>query len=217
MPRHLVEKIIATALRAPSGGNTQPWHLYVVSGRERQALCEQALEALDTGRDAPSEFALYPAGCDRFAKGKLLAFYERRSALAREMYALQGISSNNRAARTAAMRRNFTFFGASVGIFVTVDKQVDKNGWGHVGMLINQICLVAEEFGLATCLQEAWAHVNTVVYDFFQIDTSEVGETLWCGIALGHPDLMDPVNSLVSSRESLDTVATFRGFPDSRL
>ena len=84
-------------------------------------------------------------------------------------------------------------------------------------MLVNQICLVAEEFGLATCLQEAWANVNSCVYDFFSIDTSAEGEVLWCGIAMGHPDRTDPVNSLVSSRESLDAVATFRGFPSSRL
>ena len=35
LPLSTVREILEIALRAPSGGNTQPWHLYVVSGKVR--------------------------------------------------------------------------------------------------------------------------------------------------------------------------------------
>ena len=112
------------------------------------------------------------------------------------------------------MARNFEFFGAPVGIIVTVEKSCDSNGWGHVGCLLQSICLLAEERNLGTCLQEAWGNLGSTVYDALHIPENEV---VWCGVALGYPDTTKPVNTIVSERESLDVVATFAGFEKSKL
>lgn len=66
---------------------------------------------------------------------------------------------------------------------------------------------------MATCLQEAWSTVSSVVRAELEIPASEV---VWCGVALGYADQSKPVNSLRSDRETIDKVATFRGFTDSR-
>ena len=80
----------------------------------------------------------------------------RRRKLGYEMYKLMGIERKDRVRRIKAMAENWDFFGAPIGIIVTTDRVVDRNGWGHVGCLLQSICLLAEERGLSTCLQEAW-------------------------------------------------------------
>ena len=129
------------------------------------------------------------------------------------MFRLMGIDRKDASARAEVLLRNFRFFGAPVGLFVTVDRIVDRNGWGHVGMFIQSLCLLAEEAGLATCLQEAWANWSQLLAKELSIPASEV---LWCGIALGYADTTDPVNSLKSERLPLSEFVTFKG-PSSKL
>ena len=56
------------------------------------------------------------------------------------MYALQGIERKDKAARAAAMAENWRFFGAPVGIIVSIDRVCDRNSWGHVGCMLQTIC-----------------------------------------------------------------------------
>lgn len=63
-------------------------------------------------------------------------YMDRRRKLGYDMYSLMGIDRQDKAKRAAAMLENFDFFGAPVGLIVTVDRIVDKNGWGHVGCLL---------------------------------------------------------------------------------
>ena len=129
------------------------------------------------------------------------------------MYSLMGIGRKDKVARVQAMLQNYEFFGAPVGLIITVDRCVDKNGWGHVGCFVQNICLLAIERGLGTCLQEAWADQHEVVRDVLGIPKNEV---VWCGIALGYPDTSSPVNSLLSSREAVDHFSVFSGFRGGR-
>jgi nitroreductase len=131
VPVDVVREILAKAARAPSGGNTQPWHCHVVAGAKREQLVAAALRNFEEGNvgDKP-EFQMYPA-----AKASK-AYMERRRKLGYDMYSLMGIGKDDTAGRLEAMKANFSFFGAPVGIIVTVDRIVDKNGWGHVGMFI---------------------------------------------------------------------------------
>ena len=202
--REMVEELLENAIRAPSGGNTQPWHLYVVCGDERARLTGKALDAVQSGTPFPEEFAMYPS-----KETSPPEYMDRRRTLGYAMYSLWGVDRKDFAGRAAKMAANWDFFGAPVGIIVTVDKVVDRNGWGHVGALLQSIALLAEERGMATCLQEAWANLGRTVYDTLDIPDTEM---VWCGISLGYADKSDPVNTLRSEREPLSKVASFRGF-----
>ena len=79
------------------------------------------------------------------------------------------------------MMKNFDFFGAPVGIIVTCDRCIDVNGWGPVGAFLQSACLLAEERGMGTCLQEAFATYHEVVYKELNIPREQI---LWCGISL---------------------------------
>eukprot|EP00038_Savillea_parva_P014209 m.214751 g.214751 ORF g.214751 m.214751 type:complete len:216 (-) comp27344_c0_seq1:28-675(-) len=191
-----------------------PWHLYVVTGARRDAVCRAARMAVmgTTGsQPQPNEeapFALYPP------PAASEAYMQRRRKLGYDMYSLMGVDRKDKAGRAAAMLKNYDFFDAPIGIFVTVDKIVDKNGWAHVGALAQTICLLANECGMATCLQEAWSEVGWAVTKELRIPDSQV---LWCGIALGYADPRARVNTLRSQREPLDSIVHWEGFADSKL
>jgi len=201
VPEELVKKLLTLAARAPSGGNTQPWHVYVVTGDARQSLTDAVFEAMSNGKmgDKP-EFNIYPKSSDA------PEYLERRRKLGYEMYKLMDIDRDDKAGRLAAMQQNFEFFGAPVGLIVTVDRVADRNGWGHVGMFLQTLCLLATEHGLASCLQEAWSTFHSVVYEKLQIPASQI---VWCGVALGYEDKGAPVNKLVSEREPPEKFAKF--------
>jgi hypothetical protein len=109
----------------------QPWHVYVVAGHARDSLCKAALRASTSGSTQDKgAFAIYPP------PSASAEYMKRRRKLGYDMYSLMGIGRDDKAARAAAMLENFDFFGAPVGMIVTVDAIVDKNGWGHVGCML---------------------------------------------------------------------------------
>jgi nitroreductase len=201
VPEAVVEELLETAFRAPSGGNTQPWHLYVVSGERRSELEDAAISYVVSadarrGKEIP-DFTVYPS--ERSNPPAPQAYLPRRQKVAFDMYALMGVARDDKAARGNAMLRNFVFFDAPVGIIVTVDRAVDRNGWGHVGIMVQTLALLARERGLDTCLIESYGNLGPTVYDVLEIPRD--AEVVWCGIALGYADSSAPVNSLRTERE----------------
>jgi nitroreductase len=71
------------------------------------------------------------------------------------------------------------------------------------------ICLVAEEMGIATCMQEAWGMVRKTLAVHFELPDNEM---IYCGMALGYEDKDVPINSLRTLRADLDEIAIFKGF-----
>ena len=202
-----VRHILDVARFAPSGGNTQPWHCYVVAGDKKTQLTESVLKAFTTGGDIP-EYKVYPEKGD-MSPEKYGVYMKRRRQLAYEMFGLMGVERSDKNGRLEALLDNYRFFGAPIGIIVTVDREVDINGWGHAGCFLQNVCLVAEEEGLATCLQEAWANFHGHLHEIMSIPKDQ---KVWCGVALGYADTSKPVNTLRSKREEVNDFTTFLGF-----
>ena len=151
-----VKSIIQIAKQSPSGVNTQPWNVYVLSGDARDKLVNEATSRYDQGKMDGQEYLVYPKEMPDWYK-------ERRRAVGWAMYGAIGIEKGDTEKMMAQGRKNYEFFGAPVGIFITVKNCVGPNGWGHVGHFIQNVCLLAIENGLATCLQEAWAELPKLV------------------------------------------------------
>ena len=101
------------------------------------------------------------------------------------------------------------FFGAPAAFFFAIDRQMGPGQWAHLGMFIQSVALAAIERGVQSCIQEAWAPVRVALGQHFGIADNEV---IYCGMALGHANPANPVNSLRSDRAEVDEIATFRGF-----
>ncbi len=195
----IVKNIIEIAKQSPSGVNTQPWNIYVLSGDARNKLVDEATSRYDQGKMDGQEYLVYPKEMPDWYK-------ERRRGVGWAMYGALGIEKGDTEKMMAQGRKNYEFFGAPVGIFVTVKNCVGPNGWGHVGHFIQNICLLAIENGLATCLQEAWAELPKLLREHINYPDDE---TLWCGIALGYEDEADPVNQFRTEREDLENFSKF--------
>ena len=194
-----IREILEISSNAPSGGNIQPWKVYVVTGGTKEKLIKKALNNFDNGVQEKIEYDIYPNPLDEEYK-------RRRSECARDMYTALSIKQDDTELRLSQIRENFKFFGAPVGMIVTIDSAFAENGWGHVGMFIQNICLSAVDNDMGTCLQESWSIYPETVKDFLNIPDNEV---VWCGIALGYPNKEHPINNYRTSRESIEKFVTF--------
>ncbi|MFL2704532.1 MAG: nitroreductase [Gammaproteobacteria bacterium] len=194
-----VKSILDTANSAPSGGNIQPWKVYVLGNNSKNELVTQALNNYDTGVQEDIEYEIYP-------KPLAEEYKKRRSQCAADMYDALSIARDDIDTRLKQVRENFKFFGAPIGMIVTIDKSFAQNGWGHVGMFLQNLWLTAISEGLGVCLQESWSIYPKTVKKVIDCPDNEM---IWCGIAMGYPNNEDPINNYRTSRDSIDTFASF--------
>ena len=194
-----VKSILDTANSAPSGGNIQPWKVYVLGNNSKNELITQALNNYDTGVQEDIEYEIYP-------KPLAEEYKKRRSQCAADMYDALSIARDDIDTRLKQVRENFKFFGAPIGMIVTIDKSFAQNGWGHVGMFLQNLWLTAINEGLGVCLQESWSIYPKTVKKVIDCPDNEM---IWCGIAMGYPNNEDPINNYRTSRDSLETFASF--------
>jgi len=203
LPEHIVREILGIAVRAPSGGNLQPWKVIAVAGEERQAVSALAKRVLADNPDGEiGNYPVYPAPLFE-------PYRTRRYKLGEDMYALLGIGREDKAGRLARFAANYDFFGAPVGLFFVIDERMGHGQWAHMGMLMQSIALAAIERGVSSCMQEAWSAARSSLKAHFGLAEQEI---VYCGMALGYADDSAPVNRLRADRISVDELATFRGF-----
>ena len=194
-----VKEILDIASSAPSGGNIQPWRVYVITGNSKDKLTKKALQNFDNGAQEEIAYEIYPNPLDDEYK-------RRRSQCAADMYKALSIEKDDIESRLKQVRENFRFFGAPVGMIITIDKSFAQNGWGHVGMYLQNLCLASIDSGLGTCLQESWSIYPKTVKDIIKHPDNEV---VWCGVALGYPNDNDPINQYRTSREDINKFVSF--------
>ncbi|CAE7774023.1 hypothetical protein AK812_SmicGene11753 [Symbiodinium microadriaticum] len=95
----------------------------------------------------------------------------------------------------------------------TVTGCCDRNAWGHAGLLLQTIALLAVEQGLATAMLEAWGNLGSCVYDVLGISSDR--EAVWCGVALGYPDSSANLSNVPTDRLEVPEFCRFQGFVTS--
>ena len=104
------------------------------------------------------------------------------------------------------MLKNFDFFGAPVGLFCFVDKQMGLPQWSDLGMFLQTFMLLAVDQDLDTCAQESWSLKQNCVKEFLKVPDEYL---LFCGMAIGYADKDSKINKLQTSRRPIDDWATF--------
>ena len=192
----VIRQLLVDAARAPSGGNVQPWRVYVVNGAAMARFRE--FLATQPPLDEP-EYQIYPSSIPE-------PYRTNRFDLGEQMYALLGIPRDDKPGRLRQFARNGDFFGAPSAIFCCIDRIMGPPQWSDLGMFLQTFMLLATEAGLSTCAQEYWSVRHRAISDFVGAPDNEM---LFCGIAIGHADPSAPVNSLVAERMPLDQWARF--------
>jgi nitroreductase len=198
-----IRAILDIARHSPSGGNLQPWKMIVLTGDALQVVSELGQRTVGANpRGEAGSHPIYPEKVEEPHRS-------RRYKVGEDMYAILGIARDDKFGRLAQMAGNFKFFGAPCAIFFVIDKSMGHGQWAHMGMLMQTICLVAEERGVATCMQEAWGMARETLAKHFELPDTEM---IYCGMALGYEDKSAPINTLRTDRALLDEIAVFRGF-----
>ncbi len=203
VPKETLVELLEISQRAPSGTNTQPWYTYVCAGDTRDAIEADVLELARQGKAGRYEDTdYYPAKWNEIHN-------DRRRRVGWGLYGLLGIEKGDRERSAAQGARNFKFFDAPVGMFITTDAYLGRGSWADAGLYLQTIMLAARGFGLHTCPQAAWILFQEPIYRHLGIPDDQV---LVSGLSLGYADDTAIENTLVSEREDLANVVKFVGF-----
>ncbi len=202
VPRQCVEEILAVASRAPSGTNTQPWKVYVLTGEPRAALSRRILEVYDDPQALAAEREEY----DYYPTDWTSPYLDRRRKIGWDLYGLLGIDRSDKAGMHRQLGRNFRFFDAPVGLMFTIDRVLRQGSWLDFGMFLQSVMVAARARGLDTCPQAAFLRFHRIILENLG---APAGEQLVCGMSLGHADPAAIENTLVTERTP---VASFTRF-----
>ena len=202
VPREVIERILGVASRAPSGTNTQPWHVYVLTGEAKDELSRRLVAAYDDDTERPThteEYAYYPTEW-------VSPFIERRRKVGWDLYGLLGIAKTDKAAMHAQHARNYRFFDAPVGLMFTIDRIMRQGSWLDFGMFLQSVMVGARAHGLDTCPQAAFTPFHRIVMPAIGAPAEQ---QLVCGMSLGHADPGAIENTLVTERQPVAGFARF--------
>jgi nitroreductase len=200
--REDIEAILEVAARAPSGTNTQPWKVHVLTGAAKARLSDRILAVYADpaqNREHVEEYAYYP-------REWVSPFVDRRRKVGWDLYALLGLTRDNKAGMAAQHGRNYRFFDAPVGMIFTIDRVMEQGSWLDYGMFLQNIMVAARGRGLDTCPQAAFTQFHRIISD--ELGLSE-NEMVVCGMALGFADPDKVENTLVTEREPVSSFARF--------
>jgi nitroreductase len=199
--RRTVEEILRVARFAPSGANVQPWHVYVLAGRAKERVSSALMEAHRTCPDEhASEYRYYATDLPE-------PYLNRRQEFGRLFYGSLGIAQTDIEARSRQTARNYTFFGAPVGLIVTIHRRLEVGSWLDLGMFVQNVMLAAAGRGLQSCPQETFAKYHRILRPLLSIPAEQM---VVCGISIGRARA--EAAQRLMPRADVDAFATFAGF-----
>lgn len=198
----IIREILQVASRAPSGTNTQPWKVYVLTGAARERL---SAEIVDTFLD-PAKVVQHHEEYDYYPQEWIEPFIGRRRKVGFDLYGLLGLQKDDKQGMKQQHARNYQFFDAPVGLIFTVDRIMGKGSWLDYGMFMENVMISAIGHGLATCPQAAFNQFHKIIERQLELPENEM---VVCGMALGYEDKAVIVNTLKTARVPVDEFTKF--------
>lgn len=203
IPESTIREIVELAVRAPSAGNMQPWRIDVIADKKVEALRDLLRPRMgELPRGEGTEYTIYPPEMNA-------TFRKRRFEVGELLYKSIDVPREDKPARYRQFARNFEFFGAPVGIFFSIDRALGVAQYSDMGGLIQTVMLLARDYGLHACAQQAWASWPKTVSAFLDLPHHMM---LFSGMALGYADEAASINSWRAPRAPVEDYASFSGF-----
>ncbi|MCW8919596.1 MAG: nitroreductase family protein [Gammaproteobacteria bacterium] len=194
-----IYRLLEAARHAPSGVNSQPWQVAVVSGQSKLRLQQRLEAALRHGEPSRMEYPYYPASWQEPYKA-------RRLACGLALYGALGIERDDKARQLEQRAANFRAFDAPVMLLFFIDPILSTGSYLDYGMFLQSLMVAAVEAGLATCPQASLADYPQIVKEELGYDD---GLILVCGMALGYAEEKAEVNRYRTAREPVESFARF--------
>jgi nitroreductase len=193
--KETISSILQHARWAPSGTNTQPWQVAVLTGAGKEQLTRALIDNAEQGNKPNPDYNYYPLEWRE-------PYRNRRKQVGMSMYQALGITMDDTEKRKQAWYNNYRFFGAPVGLLFFIDSDLEQGSWMDLGMFLQNIMLTTQAMGLATCPQASLAEFPDVVRQTLGLpDTVQVA----CGMSLGYADPDAPVNRFERVREEANS------------
>lgn len=200
--REDVEAILSVAARAPSGTNTQPWQVYVLTGAAKDALSDEIVATFND----PDALAQHHEEYDYYPSTWVDPYLARRRKVGFDLYGLLGLGRDNQAGMKAQHARNYRFFDAPVGLIFTMDRVMGQGSLLDYGMFMQNVMLAARARGLDTCPQAAFNQFHRIISQQLNLPASQ---KVVCGMALGYADMDKIENRLETERVPVSEFAHF--------
>lgn len=194
-----ITRILTAARHAPSGVNTQPWQVAVLSGASKAMLQKKLDHAFRTGAQAHVDYAYYPSDWRS-------PYKERRKACGLQLYSALAINKEDKARKIEQWAANYRAFDAPVMFLFFMDSALATGSFLDFGMFLQSVMLMAVEEGLATCPQASLAEYPDIVKQTLGYPDNT---KLICGMALGYEDSEAAVNSYRTPRMKLEEFTRF--------
>ncbi|EJF87566.1 hypothetical protein ME1_01168 [Bartonella vinsonii subsp. arupensis OK-94-513] len=194
-----IKEILKLAARAPSGTNIQPWQVIVLTGNLLQKVGQELSQLVLSGVKGEREVPYYPRQWRE-------PYLSRRRKIGLDLYKSLGIQKDEQDKILHQKARNFSFFGAPVGLLFTMDYDMERGSWLDLGMFMQTIMLAARGFGLDTCPQAAFADYHKQIRALLSVPSDR---QIICGMALGYRDISAPENNFETEREPIENFVSF--------
>jgi len=202
VPRETVLELLDLAATAPSGVNTQPWQVHVLTGASLSKLSERLLGEYENPTfEHQGEYDYYPAQWFE-------PYLSRRRATGLGLYRLLQIDKTDTARMREQWARNYRFFDAPVGLIFTLHRQLGQGSLIDYGGFLQTLMLAARARGLDTCVQAAFCEYHPLIRQELGIADDAM---IVCGMSLGYADPAAPENRFNPGREA---AASFTRFHD---
>ncbi|MDE2431250.1 MAG: nitroreductase [Burkholderiales bacterium] len=201
--KETIEEILKVASRAPSGTNTQPWRVHVLTGASRQSLVDKIMAI----HNDPAQLSQHQEEYDYYPKEWVSPYIDRRRKVGWDMYGIMGIAKGDKERMHAQQGRNYQYFDAPVGLVFTIDRIMGRGSWLDYGMFLQNIMVAARARGLDTCPQAAFNHFHDVIESHLGLNPEK--EMVVVSMALGYADPDSIDNTLLTEREPVDAFTKF--------
>ena len=201
VPNELIKELLIKSSRSASGGNLQPWKIFVINN---SAMNDFLQFQRNWNKPETPAYDIYPS--------KLKEPYRTsRYELGEQMYELLGIGRDDKDARNDWVLRGFRQFDAPVAVIVTFDSSLkdDDISKFDCGAVVNGLVNAGWSRGLGAVINSQGIMQSPVVRKYANIPDDE---TIMICVAMGYPDFSFPANKVVSKRRPVSEVVNFKGF-----
>jgi nitroreductase len=197
VPKEVVMEIMAAARRSPSGGNGQPWEVFVASGATLERIrhaCQERARGGGSGPGGPGGSAPPPY------------IQERMATIRNERLKLLGLDPADPASLQVFREWGARLYGAPVLAVICMDAALSS--FLDIGLFVQTVCLAAQHFGVDSMIASALVAHPDVLRQELEIPANLA---IVIGVGLGYANPESVINTYSSPRRPVAEVVRYKG------
>ncbi|MEI6727707.1 MAG: nitroreductase [Actinomycetes bacterium] len=189
----MIRQILELSLWAPSWANAQAWNVFVLTGAPLEVLKEELAKKAESGQADPTDLPMPPRVWPEYLRERMVV-----RSLASET------ADEHAPVRPAVGPSGWQLYGAPCLLLFAIDEQLEpRYACVDAGLLVQTICLAAEDRGLATCVMATAVRFPGVLHELIP---EAKGMRFVVGLALGQVDTDAAVNRSERKRVGVDEI-----------